>query len=116
MKKALLLVAGVLFFYSCKKDNQQTNSGSSLPKTLREDVRSGGSIQIATYNLSYDANGRLTTLASIPEPAVTKFIYQYPSATLYTLDLYNTNVLSIHENLWLNASSFLDSTYQYNDT
>jgi RHS Repeat len=116
MKNALLLVAGVLFFYSCKKDNQQTNSGSSLPKTLREDVRSGGSIQIATYNLSYDANGRLTTLASIPEPAVTKFIYQYPSATLYTLDLYNTNVLSIHENLWLNASSFLDSTYQYNDT
>jgi hypothetical protein len=116
MKKALLLVAVVLFFYSCKKDNQQTNSSNSLPKTLREDVRSGGSIQIATYNLSYDANGRLTTLASIPEPAVTKFVYQYPSAALYTLDLYSSNVLSIHENLWLNASSFLDSTYQYNDT
>ena len=115
MKKALLLVAGALIFYSCKKDNQQTNSGGSLPKTLREDVESNGSIQIATYNLSYDANGRLTTVASIPEPAVTKFVYQYPSASLYTLDLYNSNVLSIHENLWLNASSFLDSTYQYDD-
>lgn len=116
MKNALLLVAGALFFCSCNKDNQHSNSGSSLPKTLREDVRSGGSIQIATYNLSYDANGRITTLASIPEPSLLKFIYQYPSTAMNTLDQYSSGELVIHENLWLNASSFLDSTYQYNDT
>ncbi len=52
----------------------------------------------------------------IPEPSLIKFIYQYPSAAVNTLDQYSSGVLVVHENLWLNASSFLDSTYQYNDT
>jgi hypothetical protein len=55
-------------------------------------------------------------MASIPEPSVVKFIYTYTAATSITMDLYNSNSLSIHEILWLNASSVLDSTFQYNDT
>jgi hypothetical protein len=44
-----------------------------------------------------------------------KFIYQY-SGNSITMDLYNSNVLSIHETFFLNSFSFVDSTLQYNDT
>jgi hypothetical protein len=46
-----------------------------------------------------------------------KFIYQYNSNNTYTLDLYNSNILSIHEVFFINSSlSLFDSTFQYNDT
>ena len=117
MKSTLLLAAllGSLFFISCNKNNN-TPASSSLPKTYTEDVRSSVLNSLTVYNLSYDTKGRLTSLAAIPEPSVVKFIYQYTAANSLTMDLYTSNTWNVHEILWLNASSSLDSTFQYNNT
>jgi hypothetical protein len=117
MKKTLLLTAilGTLFFISCKKDNQ-TPASSSLPKTYTEDVRSSVLNNVTTYNLTYDANNRLVSLAAIPEPSITKFIYNYTSSNSFTLDLYDYNILGIHEIFWLNSFLLVDSTFQFDNS
>ena len=43
-------------------------------------------------------------------------MYQYPDDKTVTLDLYNSNQLSVHEKFWLNSISLVDSTFQYDDT
>ena len=55
-------------------------------------------------------------MTAIPEPAITKFAYTYSSNNSFTMDLFNYNVLSIHEIFWLNGSGTLDSTFQYDNT
>jgi YD repeat-containing protein len=88
-----------------------------MPKTYTEDIRSsivGNSI--TTYDLTYDANNRLTALTATPAPPVLNVMYAYPTAGTATLDLYQNGSLNIHELFWLNASSKLDSTYQFNNT
>jgi len=115
----LTVLMGILFFYSCSKENSSpgNTNGVSLPKTYTEDLRSsviGNSL--VTYNLTYDNNNRMVSMVAIPDPPILKFIYQYVNNSSFTLDLYNSDVLSIHEILWLNNNSLLDSTYQYNDT
>ena len=54
-------------------------------------------------------------MVSIPAPPALKIVYQY-STSSFTLDLFNSNALSIHEIVWLNAIPFIDSTFQYNNT
>jgi hypothetical protein len=107
---------GLLFLASCKKDSTNPPSGNSLPKTYTEDVRSTGFNSKVTYNLTYDGNNRLISMAAIPDPSITKFVYAYTGNSSIAMDLYNYNVLSIHEIMWLNSSSVLDSTFQFNDT
>ena len=120
MKNIILFPAllGIFILVSCKKDNNTPNTNSSaLPKTYTEDVRSsviGNSV--TTYNLTYDANNRLTSLVSTPAPPVLKFQYTYASDNTYTLDLYDNGNLNIHEKIWVNSASLMDSTFQYNDT
>jgi hypothetical protein len=112
----LLPLTGLCFLWSCKKDNDLPNS-VSYPKTYTEDVRSsviGNSVTV--YNLTYDDNDRLTSLTATPAPPVLSFLYQYPSSNQLTLDMYDHGNLSIHEIFWLNASSKVDSTFQFNDT
>lgn len=112
-----LILASILFLASCTKDNSTSNSNSSsLPKTYTEDVRSsiiGNSL--TTYDLSYDGNGRLTALTAIPSPPTINFVYTYPAANTVNMDLYEGGVLNIHEIMWLNSSSWLDTTYQYDN-
>ena len=120
MKNAFLclVLAAAFFLSSCKKDNSASNpNSSSQPKTYTEDIRSsiiGNSL--TTYDLTYDANGRLTALAAIPSPPSINFVYTYPAANTVTMDLYEGGVLNIHEIMWLNSSSYLDTTYQYDNT
>jgi len=115
--KNMLLPFAFFLFIACKKNNDTLSNGSSsLPKTYTEDIRSTGFNSLTTYNLTYDGNNRITSMTAIPEPAVVKFVYTYSSNNSLTMDLYNSNVLSIHEILWLNGSGKLDSTFQYNDT
>jgi len=121
MKNILLFAAfaGIFLLSSCKKDNNSPNSqnGTSMAKTYTEDIRSsvvGNSV--TTYNLSYDANGRLTDMVSTPAPPLLEFVYTYATNNSFTLDLYENQALAIHQILWLNTSSLLDSSYQYNDT
>lgn len=118
MKKNPLLPALLVIslFTACKKSNDTPSGSGSLPKTYTEDIQASGFNSVTTYNLTFDANNRITSMAAIPEPSIVKFIYTYTAATSLTMDLYNSNSLSIHEILWLNASSKLDSTFQYNDT
>src|SRR5580693_4955682 len=112
-----LVIAAIFLLSSCKKDNSASNSnGSSRPKTYTEDIRSsiiGNSL--TTYDLSYDANGRLTALTAVPSPPSINFAYTYPAANKVTMDLYEGGVLNIHEIMWLNSSSYLDTTYQYDN-
>lgn len=112
----LLLVITFAFFTSCKKDTSSSSNPSiPLVKTYTEDITSGGIHSTTTYNLSYDANNRLVSMISASNPG-DKFLYQYTTGNTYTLDIYNSNALSIHEVLYINTSSFLDSSFQYNDT
>src|SRR4030095_4653425 len=108
------ILIGVLFFASCNKDNKAPDS--SLPKTYTEDVRSSGYNSVTVYNLTYDGDNRLVSMASTPEPSIGKFIYQYANDNSFTMDLYNSNVLDIHEKFWVNSLSLVDSTFQYNNT
>jgi len=110
-----VVLAGILIFFSCKKDNS-ANASSTRPKTYTENVTSsilGNSTTV--FDLTWDKNNRLLSVVSTPAPPALKFVYQY-SASSFTLDLYNSNALSIHEIVWLNAIPFIDSTFQYNDT
>ncbi|HEY2650100.1 MAG TPA: hypothetical protein VGI38_12955 [Puia sp.] len=118
MKKTLLpAILFAFLFIACKKSNDTPSTVSaSLPKTYTEDIRSTGFNSLTTYNLTYDGNNRITSMTAIPEPAIVKFVYTYSSNTSLTMDLYNSNVLGVHEILWLNASGTIDSTFQYNDT
>lgn len=112
---SLLSLTGILFFISCKKDNS-TNASSTRPKTYTENITSsflGNSV--TTYDLTWDNSNRLLSLVSTPAPPALKFVYQYSTGS-FTLDLYNSNVLSIHEIFWLNSIPFIDSTLQYNNT
>ena len=115
VKIILPLVAMALILNSCSKDNNSPNQTAALPKTYTEELRSatiGNSL--TTYNLTYDGSGRLVSMISTGSP-VFKLVNQY-STNSFTADTYTNDVLQIHEMLWLNSSSFLDSTYQYNIT
>jgi hypothetical protein len=114
----LLTIAVILFLSSCKKDNGSSNSNNaSQPKAYTEDVRSsviGNSL--ITYDLSYDASGRLTAITALPAPPSINFVYTYLATNKVTLDLYEGGALNIHEIMWLNSSNYLDTTFQYNDS
>lgn len=115
----------LLFFTSCQKmysDEFATTTPanpsvqlSNRPKTYSEDITySSGGRDSVTFNLTYDANGRVLSLISASSPG-DKFIYQYQGTTI-TVDIYNSGIINIHENLYLNPNNFVDSTFQYNDT
>jgi hypothetical protein len=105
----------ILSFFSCKKDNSP-NASSTRPKTYTESLTSSSlGNSVTTFDLTWDANNRLVSLASTPTPPELKFVYKY-STSSFTLDLYEFSALSIHEIFWLNAIPFVDSTFQYNDT
>jgi len=114
----LVLLASIFFLWSCKKDNNAPNSNNGAkPKTYTEDVRNdiiGNSV--TTYDLSYDANNRVTGITATPAPASINFVYTYPAQGSVTMDLYEGGILNIHEIMWLNASSWLDSTFQFDNS
>jgi hypothetical protein len=109
-------ILSTLIISSCNKSNDNPNAVVKLPKTYTEDIRSSALNSLTTYNLTYDGNSQLLSMISVPEPAVSKFIFQYPTSLTVTMDMYTSDVLSIHENIWLNTALFADSTLQYNDT
>lgn len=108
---------GALLFFSCKKDSGNSGGSSvSRPKKYTETITSsvlGNSS--TTYNLTYDANGRIISMADASGSG-DKFVYQYNANNTFTMDLYNSNVLSIHEIFFINSLSYIDSTFQYNNT
>lgn len=86
-------------------------------ETYTEDVRNdiiGNSV--TTYDLSYDVNNRITGITATPAPPSINFVYTYPAQGSVTMDLFEGGILNIHEMMWLNASSWLDSTFQFDDS
>jgi hypothetical protein len=97
---------------SCKKNSGTNASGDANKlKTYIETDQVNGTTQSDTFAVSYDNDNRITGLVS---PNL-KEIYTYQSKS-YTLDLYVNGALSIHELFYINGSSLVDSTLQYNNT
>ena len=94
-------------------DTTSNNSGSRV-KTYTEDLTTPSGHYVETYNLSYDAEGRLKAMVAASNPG-DKFVYQY-EANKYMLDIYSSNVFSAHQDFYLNSFQKIDSTLQYNDT
>ncbi|MEO6722625.1 MAG: hypothetical protein ABIN67_19805 [Ferruginibacter sp.] len=112
------LAAVIILFSACQKEPDPFVSNvSDKVISYTEDVTSvsGGYHSVTTYNISYDANNRVVSIVSATNNG-DKFLLAYPAANKYTLDLYNMNTLSIHEDFFLTSDSFLDSAFQYNDT
>jgi len=122
MKRITLFAAVATVMVALSSCQKETNSNNPLPsqslkiKTYTEDVRSvfwGNSV--TTYNLSYDGSDRLTSMTDASNPG-NRFVWAYPSASKYTLDLFNNNVFELHVDYFLNSQSLIDSSFQYNST
>jgi YD repeat-containing protein len=116
----LLVVLPVFLLTSCQKESSFSNDatpGVSLKiKTYTEDFKSptlGDYIQ--TFDLSYDAGNRVTAMTDIANPG-NKFVFTYPSASMYSMELLNDNVFELHVDYYLNSQSLIDSSFQYNNT
>ncbi len=107
-------------FASCQKEFSIEDPGGTTPtasnkiKTYTEDITSGGTHSVTTFDLTYDNSNRLLSMTSETNPG-DKIVFNYGNGS-YTSDIYNSNALSIHEVFFLNSNSFVDSTFQYNDT
>ncbi|KAA9039087.1 hypothetical protein FW778_09615 [Ginsengibacter hankyongi] len=114
--KTILAIIIAISFTSCQKEksNDPNNPASSKVKTYTEDATEGGTHSVITFDVTYDASNRPVSLISESSPG-DKFVLQYGSGS-FTLDLYNSNVVSVHEVSFLNSNSLIDSTFQYNDT
>ena len=111
-KYLLVAVIAVCLFNSCKKKSGTDSSGT--PDKLKmyiENATTAGLNQVDSFAVAYDGNNRITSLAS---PALT-FNYAY-SSNSFTLNLYNFSQLSIHEIAYINSSSLVDSTFQFDNT
>lgn len=104
-----------MFVSSCQKNvDEKLDPSTPRPKTYTEDQTSSAGHMVGTYNLSYDASGRLTSMAEANTPG-NKFVYKYGTNS-YTMDVYFGNTVVIHETVFLNGVPYVDSTIQYNYT
>ena len=112
----LLSLGMVLLLAACQKDKEpDANSNVLKIKNYSEKVvSSDGDSIVANYNLSYDANNRITALSQVEVPG-NKFLFIYESDSKYSMEIYLKGALSIHEDFFLNSRHSIDSTYQYND-
>ena len=123
INNTIALLIAILAISSCQKEitgeihspGDSTAVSTSLrPKKYIEDyTTSTGTHSSTTYNLSYDAMGRITSFVDSAF-AGNKIIYQY-TGNSYTMDIYDSNKVSIHETFFLNNLSLVDSSLQYND-
>jgi hypothetical protein len=118
-----LCLFAVTTLFSCQKQvdwndlttTPVTAATSSKVKTYKEEINvTGGTNVFSTYNLEYDASNRLTSMVSASNPG-DKFVFKYNTGS-YTMDLFSSNVLSVHQDAFLNSFSLIDSSFQYNDT
>jgi hypothetical protein len=112
IKNLAFFTLALCLMASCKKNGGTGSSGNSNKlKQYIESEQAGGINYTDTFAVTYDNDNRITSLAA---PNL-KFLYTYQSKS-FTLDLYENSALSIHEVSYLNGSSYVDSTFQYDDT
>ena len=119
IKTLLPLLVITISFTSCKKEKSSEGGGNPPPsykvKTYTENIDYGGGYtENVTFNIQYNSDDRITSMTSASSPG-DRFEYKYFSGG-FTMDIYNSNELSIHEIFYFNSKSFIDSTLQYNDT
>ncbi|MGN6601459.1 MAG: hypothetical protein ACTHK8_03355 [Ginsengibacter sp.] len=116
MKKHIFyfLIFSSIVLFSCKKEDpaKPDNSNYKL-KTYSEKVVTGTDSISATWNFTYDAQDRMTSMFMVNNPAE-KFTYSYPSDNEIVMDLLSSSG-NIHEEVFF-KNGMMDSTYQYNDT
>jgi hypothetical protein len=111
----LFSIGAALLLVACQKDKQpDTNNVLKVKSYSEKVVSSDGDSIVANYNLSYDAKNRITAINQVEVPG-NKFMFTYESDSKFSIDIYLMGALSIHEDVFLNSSHFVDSTYQYND-
>ena len=121
MKKILpstLFFITIILLNACKKDSNSTTQPNlaNKVKSYTEDYRSVGMTPVVvTFNLAYDGNNRVTSLISAASSG-DKFLLAYPSKGKISMDVFGSNILTLHEESYINNNGFLDSTFQYNDT
>ena len=110
IKHLTFFALAVFLLVSCKKNSSTNSSGNANKlKTYIETDQVNGTTQSDTFAVSYDNDNRITGLVS---PAG-KYIYTYQSKS-YTLDIYSGSAVEIHATFYINGSSLVDSTLQYN--
>jgi hypothetical protein len=118
--KLLLVITLTVLFASCSKEKSVKDPSNPNPttisklKTYTEDLTASGTHSVVTYDLAYDNSSRLVSMIS-EASAGDKFLFKY-NTNNFTGDIYAANKLSIHEIFFMNTNSFVDSTFQYNDT
>ncbi len=108
----------IVLFASCQKEPVPNEPAAPLPKvkTYSEDLTSSYLGHIAfNYDISYDADNKIISAISTSAPG-TRLLLNYPSASKYTTDFYENNILKLYKDFHLNSNSFVDSTFQYNNT
>lgn len=113
----LVTFCTIVMLSACQKDKQPDKNGTlNKVKTYTESISEPNAQPIvATFNLDYDANNRITNVTQVEIPG-NKLSFSYTSATQYSMDLFIAGSLSIHEDFFLNSNGFPDSTFQYDDT
>lgn len=112
----VIVISCLILFNSCQKEiDGSGNDTVSRIRTYTEDVASGGDHITETFNVTYDAEGRVSTLESVTTPG-NRFVYTYKTNNNFQMEIFAANVVVIHEEYYLNGFSLVDSTFQYNNT
>jgi hypothetical protein len=110
------VVITALFFSSCKKDSTSTdNPSTTRVKTYTEDVTSANvsnGHEVDSFNLSYDANGRLVSVISANMPPE-KILYTYTSSGVIIYVTGDDNSIDTINNFL--KGSLIDSTLEYDN-
>ncbi|OQP66516.1 hypothetical protein A3860_13605 [Niastella vici] len=109
----LCLLALVTFNTACKKDS--TSNAPRKLKSYTEDVSAlGVGHTVETFNITYDAQGRITSVVSTTKPGH-KLVYNYINSDQFTFDRIEDDKVTLHSTYYINAEvSKIDSVYQYN--
>lgn len=109
-----LIIISTILLFSCKKDNPATPTNNApRVKTYTEAISGNGTSITANYNFTYDSQNRITSMYLVSQPSE-KFAFTYDSDNQVSIDILSSSG-NIHTEAFF-KNSFLDSTYQYNDT
>jgi len=99
---------------ACKKESAGSNAPQKLKSYTEDFTALGIGHVVETFNISYDAQDRITSVVSATKPGH-KLVYQYSNENQFTFDKYEDNKVTLHNTYFINGLSLVDSTYQYNN-
>ncbi|OQP38682.1 hypothetical protein A4H97_18360 [Niastella yeongjuensis] len=94
---------------ACKKDSAGDNASLRII-SYTEDITAIGGRTVETYSVEYDAQNRITSVASTNKHGA-RTVYQYSAENSFTCDKYTDAVLLYHSVYFINNQSLIDSTW-----